>query len=113
MATDPSAYQFVQYSWDDVIADRLDPVGRLVYRSNILGADGRITNTGGGNTSSKVIERDPLSGENVDVLWVSVACNVLAILLMAALGPFPNWGAAASTRDADQDALRAAASAAQ
>jgi rhamnulose-1-phosphate aldolase/alcohol dehydrogenase len=56
--------------WDDEFASTLDPVGRLIYRSNILGADGRITNTGGGNTSSKIIERDPLSGEETEVLWV-------------------------------------------
>src|SRR5690606_24212802 len=56
--------------WDDAVASRLDPVGRLVYRSNLLGADWRITNTGGGNTSSKLIERDPVTGEEVEVLWV-------------------------------------------
>ena len=43
---------------------------RLRYRSNILGADHRITNTGGGNTSSKIKMADPLTGEEVDVLWV-------------------------------------------
>src|SRR5438105_14381383 len=64
------SFQFVNYSWDDAKAASLDPVGRLVYRSNILGADQRITNTGGGNTSSKINERDPLGGEQVEVLWV-------------------------------------------
>jgi len=63
-------YQYVNYSWDDAIASQLDPVGRLIYRSNILGSDQRITNTGGGNTSSKIIEKDPLNGEPVEVLWV-------------------------------------------
>ena len=43
---------------------------RLVYRSNKLGSDQRITNTGGGNTSSKLMEKNPLTGENVEVLWV-------------------------------------------
>ena len=43
---------------------------RLVYRSNLLGSDQRVTNTGGGNTSSKIIEKDPLTGEEVEVLWV-------------------------------------------
>jgi rhamnulose-1-phosphate aldolase/alcohol dehydrogenase len=52
------------------VADRLDPVARLVYRSNILGSDQRITNTGGGNTSAKIVEPDPLSGEPTEVLWV-------------------------------------------
>ena len=63
-------YRFVDYLWDESLARRLDPVERLVYRSNLLGADQRITNTGGGNTSSKLVETDPLTGEPVDVLWV-------------------------------------------
>ncbi|HEY5892136.1 MAG TPA: bifunctional rhamnulose-1-phosphate aldolase/short-chain dehydrogenase [Chthoniobacterales bacterium] len=64
------SYQYVNYLWDDSKAASLDPVGRLIYRSNLLGSDQRITNTGGGNTSSKIIERDPLTGESVEVLWV-------------------------------------------
>src|SRR6266513_324429 len=63
-------YRYVNYLWDDAHASKLDPVGRLVYRSNILGADQRITNTGGGNTSSKIMEKDPLTGAQVEVLWV-------------------------------------------
>ena len=63
-------YKYVSYLWDDSVADLLDPVERLRYRSNILGEDQRITNTGGGNTSSKLIEKDPLTGEEVEVLWV-------------------------------------------
>jgi rhamnose utilization protein RhaD (predicted bifunctional aldolase and dehydrogenase) len=63
-------YQHVNYLWDDASADRLEPVERLVYRSNLLGADQRITNTGGGNTSSKVTTADPLGGAPVEVLWV-------------------------------------------
>jgi rhamnulose-1-phosphate aldolase/alcohol dehydrogenase len=63
-------YRYVSYLWDDAAASRLDGVGMLVYRSNLLGSDGRITNTGGGNTSSKLVERDPLTGEAVQVLWV-------------------------------------------
>ncbi|WAC20154.1 bifunctional rhamnulose-1-phosphate aldolase/short-chain dehydrogenase [Luteolibacter sp. SL250] len=66
----PENFKHVSYSWDDAHAATLDPVGRLVYRSNILGADQRITNTGGGNTSSKLIEKDPLTGGDVEVLWV-------------------------------------------
>src|SRR5688572_4492911 len=64
------SYKYVNYLWDDAKAASLDPVGRLVYRSNLLGSDQRITNTGGGNTSSKLAEKDPLSGESVEVLWV-------------------------------------------
>src|SRR4051812_26568077 len=65
-----SSYKFVNFAWDDAKAASLDPVGRLVYRSNLLGSDQRITNTGGGNTSSKVMEKDPLSGQPTEVLWV-------------------------------------------
>src|SRR6202050_1070373 len=60
----------VDYLWEDESATKLSPVERLVYRSNLLGADQRITNTGGGNTSAKLMERDPLTGESVEVLWV-------------------------------------------
>jgi rhamnulose-1-phosphate aldolase/alcohol dehydrogenase len=63
-------FQHVDYLWDDKVADQLDPVERLRYRSNLLGADQRITNTGGGNTSSKLQMPDPLKGEEVEVLWV-------------------------------------------
>src|SRR5678810_232475 len=64
------SYKYVNYLWDDAKAASLDPVGRLVYRSNLLGRDQRITNTGGGNTSSKISEKDPLTGEPTEVLWV-------------------------------------------
>ncbi|MGV3519027.1 bifunctional rhamnulose-1-phosphate aldolase/short-chain dehydrogenase [Luteitalea sp.] len=60
----------VTYLWDDAHAASLSPADRLVYRSNILGADQRITNTGGGNTSAKLTETDPLTGQPVQVLWV-------------------------------------------
>ncbi len=63
-------FRHVHYAWDDAIAAKLDPVGRLVYRSNILGSDQRITNTGGGNTSAKLTEKDPLTGAPTEVLWV-------------------------------------------
>jgi rhamnulose-1-phosphate aldolase/alcohol dehydrogenase len=56
--------------WDDAVAASLSPEALLVYRSNLLGSDKRITNYGGGNTSSKLDERDPLTGETVKVLWV-------------------------------------------
>jgi rhamnulose-1-phosphate aldolase/alcohol dehydrogenase len=64
------AFSHVNYLWDDATAAALDPVERLVYRSNLLGSDNRVTNTGGGNTSSKLAERDPLSGNPSTVLWV-------------------------------------------
>jgi rhamnose utilization protein RhaD (predicted bifunctional aldolase and dehydrogenase) len=68
--TPPNAFLHVADLWDDAAAAGLDPVARLVYRSNLLGRDQRITNTGGGNTSSKVRAPDPLTGESVEVLWV-------------------------------------------
>ncbi len=61
---------YLRSRWDDAVAAALDPVARLVYRSNLLGADARITNTGGGNTSSKIAATDPLTGGTVQVLWV-------------------------------------------
>src|SRR5947209_7973824 len=63
-------FQHVNYLWDDAKATTLDPVARLVYRSNLLGADLRVTNTGGGNTSAKLGEKDPLTGKATEVLWV-------------------------------------------
>ena len=63
-------YQFVTNLWNDAEAAKLDAAARLIYRSNKLGGDQRITNTGGGNTSSKLQETDPLTGERVEVLWV-------------------------------------------
>jgi len=63
-------HQYVTDLWDDTAAAKLMPASRLIYRSNILGSDQRITNTGGGNTSSKIMEKDPLTGEEVEVLWV-------------------------------------------
>ena len=70
MTLKPQDFKHVNYLWDDDTASQLDDVERLRYRSNILGADQRITNTGGGNTSSKISMTDPLGGEEVDVLWV-------------------------------------------
>jgi rhamnulose-1-phosphate aldolase/alcohol dehydrogenase len=56
--------------WDPARAAGMSEPELLLYRSNLLGADKRITNYGGGNTSAKVRERDPLTGETVEVLWV-------------------------------------------
>jgi len=65
-----SHFHHVNFLWDDAKAASLDPAERLVYRSNLLGSDQRVTNTGGGNTSSKLTETDPLTGQPVEVLWV-------------------------------------------
>jgi len=65
-------YNHVSYLWDEEKAAALgnDDVALLIYRSNILGEDLRITNYGGGNTSCKTIEKDPLTGKDVEVMWV-------------------------------------------
>ena len=70
MSFQSSELRHVSHLWDDSVANALDAVGRLIYRSNLLGQDGRITNTGGGNTSAKLLEKDPLTGEETEVLWV-------------------------------------------
>ena len=62
--------RLLESRWDDAYAKTLDEPGKLLYRSNLLGADKRITNYGGGNTSAKVLETDPLTGEKVRVMWV-------------------------------------------
>ncbi|MGN6536483.1 MAG: bifunctional rhamnulose-1-phosphate aldolase/short-chain dehydrogenase [Mesorhizobium sp.] len=56
--------------WDEKKAAAMSEPERLVYRSNLLGSDKRVTNYGGGNTSSKIMQKDPLTGEMVEVLWV-------------------------------------------
>ena len=69
------SYKFVKYLWQDAEADKLQGEDRLVYRSNRLGDDLTLTNTGGGNTSSKLMEEDPLTDEQV-VLVADVADDV-------------------------------------
>src|ERR1700753_761567 len=70
-ATSPAAtLKYLEDRWDERIASGLDEPELLRYRSNLLGSDLRITNFAGGNTSSKVMEADPLTGEAVEVLWV-------------------------------------------
>ncbi|SIT54955.1 Uncharacterized oxidoreductase YuxG [Mesorhizobium prunaredense] len=56
--------------WDEAKNQAMSEPERLVYRSNVLGSDKRVTNYGGGNTSSKIWQKDPLTGESVEVLWV-------------------------------------------
>jgi len=72
MNTLEKKFSYVDYLWDDKKANALgdDQVALFLYRSNILGADLRITNYGGGNTSCKTIEKDPLTNEEVEVMWV-------------------------------------------
>ncbi|THH34999.1 bifunctional aldolase/short-chain dehydrogenase [Neolewinella litorea] len=72
MSTLATRFQHVDYLWDEQAAAELgdDQVALFLYRSNILGADLRITNYGGGNTSCKTHELDPLTNEEVEVMWI-------------------------------------------
>ncbi|MEX2514030.1 MAG: bifunctional aldolase/short-chain dehydrogenase [Cyclobacteriaceae bacterium] len=72
MAITEKTFKHVDYLWDESKAKALgdDQVALLLYRSNILGADLRITNYGGGNTSCKTIEKDPLTKEETEVMWI-------------------------------------------
>lgn len=67
-----ATFKHVSYLWDEEKAATLsgDEVALLVYRSNLLGADLRLTNYGGGNTSCKAIAKDPLTGKDAEVMWV-------------------------------------------
>ncbi len=72
MSTPATKFKHVSYLWDDKKAALFngDEVALLIYRSNLLGADLRLTNYGGGNTSCKTIETDPLTGKETEVMWV-------------------------------------------
>jgi rhamnose utilization protein RhaD (predicted bifunctional aldolase and dehydrogenase)/NAD(P)-dependent dehydrogenase (short-subunit alcohol dehydrogenase family) len=65
-----TSLRYLEDRWDDQIARSLDQSELLRYRSNLLGSDLRITNFGGGNTSSKIQQTDPLSGKQEEVLWI-------------------------------------------
>ena len=72
MSIATTEFKHVSYLWDESKAASLagDEVGLLVYRSNLLGADLRLTNYGGGNTSCKAMAKDPLTGKETEVMWV-------------------------------------------
>jgi rhamnulose-1-phosphate aldolase/alcohol dehydrogenase len=72
MSANTKRFKHVSYLWDDAKAAELagDEVALLIYRSNLLGADLRLTNYGGGNTSCKVMDKDPLTGKQVEVMWI-------------------------------------------
>ncbi len=64
-------YKHVSYLWDNTKAAQIhDEVDLFIYRSNLLGADLRLTNYGGGNTSVKITDKDPLTGKDVEVMWI-------------------------------------------
>lgn len=72
MSTRTTSFKHVSYLWDEAAAAKLqgDEVSLLIYRSNLLGADLRLTNYGGGNTSCKTMDKDPLTGEETEVMWI-------------------------------------------
>lgn len=80
-------FKYVSFLWDEAKAASLagNEVDLLIYRSNILGADLRITNYGGGNTSCKTIESDPLTKESVEVMWVKGSGGDIGTLTKAGL----------------------------
>jgi len=80
-------FKHVSYLWDDKIAAELagDEVALLIYRSNLLGADLRLTNYGGGNTSCKTIGKDPLTGKEVEVMWIKGSGGDLGTLKKSGL----------------------------
>ncbi|ODS84366.1 MAG: short-chain dehydrogenase [Cytophagaceae bacterium SCN 52-12] len=69
---DKNAFKHVSYLWDEAKAAALagDEVALFIYRSNLLGADLRLTNYGGGNTSVKIMDNDPLTGKPTEVMWI-------------------------------------------
>lgn len=80
-------FKHVSYLWDDAKAAELagDEVALLIYRSNLLGADLRLTNYGGGNTSCKAMAKDPLTGEDAEVMWVKGSGGDLGTLKRSGL----------------------------
>ncbi len=80
-------FQHVNNLWDPTKAASFgdDEVALFLYRSNLLGTDLRITNFGGGNTSCKTIEMDPLSGEDTEVMWVKGSGGDLGTLTRAGI----------------------------
>ncbi|TKC10348.1 bifunctional aldolase/short-chain dehydrogenase [Pedobacter polaris] len=87
MSIDTKSYKYVSYLWDDEEAAKLagDEVALLIYRSNLLGADLRLTNYGGGNTSCKLQEKDPLTGLETEVMWVKGSGGDLGTLKKSGL----------------------------
>jgi len=80
-------FKRVSYLWDENIAASIkdDEVALLIYRSNLLGADLRLTNYGGGNTSCKTIAKDPLTGKEVEVMWIKGSGGDLGTLKKSGL----------------------------
>ncbi|MFD3003764.1 bifunctional aldolase/short-chain dehydrogenase [Pontibacter toksunensis] len=86
-STTKTEFKHVSYLWNEEEAAKLagDEVGLLIYRSNLLGADLRLTNYGGGNTSCKVMAKDPLTGQETEVMWVKGSGGDLGTLKRSGL----------------------------
>ena len=80
-------FKHVSYLWDEAKAATLagDEVALLIYRSNLLGADLRLTNYGGGNTSCKTLAKDPLTGKETEVMWIKGSGGDLGTLKQSGL----------------------------
>jgi rhamnulose-1-phosphate aldolase/alcohol dehydrogenase len=87
MPVTTATFKHVSYLWDEKKAAALagDEVALLIYRSNLLGADLRLTNYGGGNTSCKTVEKDPLTGKETEVMWVKGSGGDLGTLKKSGL----------------------------
>ncbi len=87
MNTQTTSFEYVSYLWDDEKAAKLagNEVELLLYRSNILGSDLRITNYGGGNTSCKTTELDPLTKEPVEIMWIKGSGGDIGTMTRAGL----------------------------
>ena len=67
-----------EYHKDDFIkymnkSNKLSQLNQLIYRSNLLGSDLSITNFGGGNTSSKIIVKDPITKRKEKISLLSLS----------------------------------------
>src|SRR5438552_1809920 len=80
-----TSLRYLKDLWDEQLARNLDEPDLLRYRSNLLGSDLRITNFGGGNTSSKIQRIDPLSGKQEEVLWIKGSGGDLGSIKLAGL----------------------------
>lgn len=87
MSVTTTKFKHVSYLWDEKKAAELagDEVALLIYRSNLLGADLRLTNYGGGNTSCKAPAKDPLTGKETEVMWVKGSGGDLGTLKRSGL----------------------------
>jgi rhamnulose-1-phosphate aldolase/alcohol dehydrogenase len=85
--SDTVTFKHVSFLWDAAKAAEMagDEVALLIYRSNLLGADLRLTNYGGGNTSCKTMEKDPLTGVETEVMWVKGSGGDLGTLKRSGL----------------------------